>query len=300
MSGRGVRVHCPAKINLCLEVLGSRPDGFHEIRTLFQTLDFGDDLSLRPRPGHGLALRVAGGGALVPRGPENLVHKAYEAFAAACGKAPGLEAGLVKRIPPGTGLGGGSSDAAAMLLALQWITGRPGPGELVRLAAGIGADVPFFLRGGTAAGRGRGDRIMPLPDAPARPVLLVLPPLQMLSAEVYRALDPMLTSRTNRISIHRYFDGKAVVRPQRQIQRNDLESVIFRIEPRLAALKELLYATGADFASISGSGSALFGLYDSAEGARAAATRIGSAWGRTVVTCFTGGREAGTRCLVEE
>lgn len=299
MSGRAIFVRCPAKINLALEVLGTRPDGYHEIRTLFQTVAFGDELHLQRRWGRGLDLHVESDDPAVPGGRKNLVHRAYRAFSDACGPAPALRARLVKKVPAGAGLGGGSSDAAGMLLALRSLTGRPGPGGLARLAAGIGADVPFFLRGGTAAGRGRGERIMPLPDMPISPVLIVVPPRRMASGEVYRAVDAMLTSRPNRISIHRYFDGKAVVRPQRQIQRNDLESVVFGIDPRLAALKELLYVTGAGFASLSGSGSALFGLYESAAAAEHAAARIGSAWGRTVVTRCAGFRETGPGGVVE-
>ncbi len=285
--------NCPAKVNLVLEVLGRRPDGYHEIRTIFQALEFADRLVLGPRTGRGLSLALQGeAGALVPRGADNLVHGAYSAFQRAFGPVPGLEVTLDKRIPPGAGLGGGSSDAAAMLLALRRICGRPSSiGNLEAVAAGLGSDVPFFLHGGTARGTGRGERVSVLPDSAKHLVLLILPHKVLRSEDVYQAWDPVLTSGSNRISIHRYLDGKGEVCLKRDFQRNDLESVVFRNDPALGELKELLYATGAGFASLCGSGSALFGLYGSLAGAAEAARRFEPLACRTVLTRFLG-REA--------
>ncbi len=156
------------------------------------------------------------------------------------------------------------------------------------MAADLGSDVPFFLHGGTAIGSGRGERIRPLVDAHKQLVLLILPPKILGTGTVYQAYGRLLTSETKRISIHRYLSEKGEVCPHRGIQRNDLESVVFRMEPEWGRLKELLYATGAGFASLTGSGSGLFGLYESEELAAGAASRFEALSCRAVLTRFLG------------
>ncbi len=283
-----MKLRCPAKINLLLELLGKRPDGYHEIRTIYQSVDFVDELELTLCPGNRLKLTLRAGRMAVPAGEDNLVQRAYNAFHRAHGPVPGLSAILTKRIPPGSGLGGGSSNAASMLLALRSICGGPGFSELKVLAGGLGSDVPFFLHGGTAEGRGRGDRVSPLPDAAKQLVLLILPETMISTQVVYQSCSPILTRAPNRNSIHRYLSEGGEVCLQRDFQGNDLESVVFRMEPQLGQLKDLLYATGAGFASLSGSGSALFGLYDSEALAVQAAGRFDAYPCRTVVTRFLG------------
>jgi len=283
-----MKICCPAKINLALELLGQRPDGFFEIRTIYQTVALADELEFRPVRGPGLRLAVQAEGMEVPAGEKNLVYRAYEAFQLAHGPAPGLSATLVKKIPPGSGLGGGSSDAAAMLLHLQRCCGRPDFSGLEALAAGLGSDVPFFLHGGTAMGSGRGEQVTPLADAHKHLVLLILPSKNLSTRKVYQACGRLLTSGTKRISIHRYLNEKGEVCPHRDIQRNDLETVVFRMEPELGRLKDLLYATGAGFASLTGSGSGLYGLFESKALAADAAGRFEALSCRAVLTRFLG------------
>lgn len=288
-----MKIRCPAKINLMLELLGKRHDGFHEIGTIYQTVDFADDLELTMRSRKGLSLSLRAGTMAVPAGEENLVQRAYKAYQEAYGPVPGLSAILTKRIPPGSGLGGGSSNAASMLLALRSMCGGPELSEIEALAGGLGSDVPFFLHGGTAEGRGRGERISPLPDAPKHLVLLILPARMISTEKVFQSCSPILTSVPNRNSIHRYLSEGGVVCPQRDIQGNDLESVVFRMEPQLEQLKDLLYNSGARFASLSGSGSALFGLYDSEALAVQAAGRFEAYPCSAVVTRFLGRKACG-------
>ena len=182
----------PAKLNLYLDVLGQRPDGYHDLETLFLALDWGDEVEVRPRSEAGVTLHLAGGaGGEVPEGAENLAARAatawLEALAASGRNAPaGLEVRLAKRIPVGGGLGGGSSDAGTVLRlanALPGVTGLAHQ-DLERVARGLGADVPFFLTGGAAVGRGRGDEIQALPRSPRFDVVLIHPPWGHATAQV--------------------------------------------------------------------------------------------------------------------
>ena len=171
----------PAKVNWTLEVLGRRPDGYHEVRTVLQTVALCDRVRVSPAADLALALTGPVGQAGAPLAgmpaPENLAYRAARLLRdRAGGRALGARIELEKAIPADAGLGGGSSDAAATLRALDrlWGLGLP-PGELARLGAQLGSDVPFFLFGGTALGRGRGDEVTPLPDVPSLRLLLVVP-----------------------------------------------------------------------------------------------------------------------------
>ena len=171
----------PAKVNWALEVLGRRPDGYHEVRTVLQTVDLCDRVSVSPAADLELALTGPVGQSGTPLtgmpAPENLAYRAAALLRdRAGGRALGARIELEKAIPADAGLGGGSSDAAATLRALNrlWDLGLP-PGELARLGAQLGSDVPFFVFGGTALGRGRGDEVTPLADVPSQRLLLVVP-----------------------------------------------------------------------------------------------------------------------------
>ena len=159
-SQRPLRLKSYAKINLGLEVLGQREDGYHELRTLFQTVDLADDVILRPRRG---GVKVVCDHPLVPSDGTNLASRAADLLRGYAGVKHGVEIGIHKRIPIGGGLGGGSSNAAAVLMGLDkiWRLGL-GPDGLHRLAVKLGADVPYFLVGGTALGLARGDEVYPL------------------------------------------------------------------------------------------------------------------------------------------
>jgi len=183
----GITLACPAKVNLSLRVHGRRTDGFHEISTVLQTIDLCDRLSIRRvSSGRPLALQVPGGGA--PTDDSNLVLSAARAFFDRLSRPPGgIRFRLRKRIPPGSGLGGGSSDAAAALAGLQQLLGDPlTTCELRQTAAAVGSDVPFFLVGGMALATGRGERVEPLRDAAGATVTVAVPGVELSTAAVYR------------------------------------------------------------------------------------------------------------------
>ncbi len=253
--GQSVELRCCAKVNLHLQVVGRRADGYHELRTIFQTIDLADELEVELR-GEAVRLVVEGGDAL-GAGPENLAHRAASAFLARWAPGQGVELALRKRIPMGAGLGGGSSDAAGVLVALQHLLGHPAPApELWELARELGADVPYFLVGGTALGMGRGDEVLPLPELPARELLLVLPGIHVPTRELFAEVGE-LTARP--------FDPRILALVQRSDlgwgafvhAANDFEAAVFRRWPELAALHADLGATGA-VVRLSGSGSAFW------------------------------------------
>ena len=254
---RRARVRALAKINLDLRVLGKRPDGFHELRTIFQTISLADRLEIAFTPGRRTEisliddLRIA----------NNLVERAARLAMDAMRTTGRVEMRLEKRIPMGAGLGGGSSDAAAVLLALPALTGRllPLP-KLSDIAGQLGSDVPFFLVGGTAVGIGRGTEIFPLPEAPRMEGVLAAPGVHVDTAGAYRALSPRLTTESQQNKIVSFqpltWDTGSLAGV-----RNDFEEVVFEQHPKLAALKKRLVRAGASVALMTGSGSAVYGLF---------------------------------------
>src|SRR6266581_6863564 len=172
-----VRIPAFAKINLRLDILGKRADGFHELRTIFQTISLHDELQLRSARGEGIALSIAGNLPLAAEPVEkNLVYRAVAALRRELGIRGGVEIALKKTIPAGRGLGGGSSDAAAALLGYLRLTKKKlAAARLMEIAAALGADVPFFLLGGRALGVNKGDEIYPLPDIRKLQILVVSP-----------------------------------------------------------------------------------------------------------------------------
>ena len=249
-SSSALELAAPAKLNLFLEVLGRRPDGYHEIDTVLTTIDLADRVRLERATR--ISLTVEGEAA--PADSTNLAWRA----AAALGV--GARIHLEKRIPAGSGLGGGSSDAAAVLLGLDRLYDlRTPPARLHELAAGLGADVPFFLLGpGLARGRGIGDRLEPLPPRPPMRFHLVLPPLHVSTAEVYGALGPGLTENRE---IAKFLAEKNYRReePGRATHFNRLQSVAEGLEPRLSQVRRAAEARfGVPF-TLTGSGSAYFG-----------------------------------------
>ncbi|HEY8535846.1 MAG TPA: 4-(cytidine 5'-diphospho)-2-C-methyl-D-erythritol kinase [Vicinamibacterales bacterium] len=260
-----VRAH--AKINLDLRVLGRMPDGYHELRTVFQALALHDTLTVTRTRG---PFTLTGAGEAMPLDRTNLVWRAADALWRAAGRSGdprGARVHVEKRIPAQAGLGGGSSNAAAALRGLCRVWGlRLAPRDLARLAAGIGADVPFFLVGGTALGLGRGDRLFPLPDLPRRTVVIARPAFGVSTAEAYawlaseRAGQPVCPAGApDWLDLSVSLAGCV----------NDLEPAVERRHPGIAAVRDVLAGAGAELARMSGSGSAVFGLFRS----RAAATR---------------------------
>jgi 4-diphosphocytidyl-2-C-methyl-D-erythritol kinase len=257
-----VRAH--AKINLSLRVGPRRPDGFHELRTVYQTLALHDTLTFVRRTGPlSLVCRAPG----VPVDADNLVVKAAHALwrkAGRAGESANIRAGLRKRIPTQAGLGGGSADAAATLVALNrlWKL-RLGLDALLAVAASLGSDVPFFLIGGTAMGLGRGEIVQALPDAPPRAVVLVHPRVGVSTAEAYDWFDQ--DDGSSRAAEAGRAPGTGV---------NDLEAPVVRRHPEVGAARAALREAGALAAGMSGSGSAVFGLFGSPARARRAAERL--------------------------
>ena len=269
---RNLRLRSFAKINLGLEVLGVREDGYHELRTLFQTIDLADELVLRPaRRG----VRVACDHPLVPNDATNLAARAAELLRGYAKVKQGVEIEIEKRIPVGGGLGGGSSNAAAVLLGLDrlWKLGL-GPDGLHRLAARLGADVPYFLLGGTALGLARGDEVYPLRPQIRGHVVLVDPGIHVSTARVFRRLDGQLTDRENSNSIY-YFVSRELEGPGGyRFLRNDLEEAALEEAPELRVqagrIRAALLREGACLAALSGSGSSYFGLFEDARPAKRA------------------------------
>ena len=269
LRARRARLRALAKINLDLRVLGKRPDGYHELRTVFQTISLADTIELAFTPQPKTSVEIDDAAAI----PDNLAVRAARIALDAMRITGRVQIRLTKKIPMGAGLGGGSSDAAAILLALPVLARRAVSSErLAELAAQLGSDVNFFLQGGTALGIGRGHEVFPLPDAPAWRGVLVAPGTHVSTADAYQRLSPHLTTESQQNKIFSF--GRQVwaggVSPA---ACNDFEAVVFQQHPSLAALKKKLLRGGAAVALMSGSGSALFGLFRTgAEVARALAS----------------------------
>lgn len=273
-----IRVRAFAKINLSLRVLGTRADGYHELRTVFQSIALHDTLVVRRVRGP-FALTCSDGALACDR--SNLVWRAAEALwrsARRRGSPHGASVHLVKRIPVQAGLGGGSSDAGAALRALARVWRADD--QCVREAAvRIGADVPFFLEGGTVLGLERGDVLFPLIDRPRLWVVVVVPPFGVSTSEAYRWWDE--DQRT----------GLTVTRQSDSFRGNDLQAAVVARHPEIGRIVRALTRAGADTAAMSGSGSAVFGLFPTRPSAERAARAIGSRAGRTLVTRTLGRAE---------
>jgi 4-diphosphocytidyl-2-C-methyl-D-erythritol kinase len=264
-------------------VLGTRPDGFHELRTVFQSIALHDTIACVGRRGpFAIHCRAAG----VPLDASNVVTRAAQALWSMLGRDGELRdvsVRLQKQIPLQAGLGGGSADAAAALLALGRLWGaRPTLAQLREVAATLGADVPFFLSGGTALGLGRGDEIYPLVDLPPHWVVLVLPVFGVSTGEAYAWYDE---ERSGGFRDSDDFQVLPVPWPSRAARMvNDLEGPIARRHPEIALMKASLREAGAAAAAMSGSGSAVFGLFRSKRAAAAAVPALsGSGW-RAILT----------------
>jgi 4-diphosphocytidyl-2-C-methyl-D-erythritol kinase len=260
-----IRLRSLAKINLDLRVLHKRPDGFHELRTIFQTISLADTIEVEYRRG-GSKIELKSNVDI----PGNLIVKAADLAMRALRANGQLRIRLTKRIPIGGGLGGGSSNAASMLLALPKLLGKRVQLEkLMELGAELGSDVPFFLIGGTAIGLGRGTELYPVPDVPACPSLLVTPNIHSSTSLAYAALkrqpmDEVSAAIINNFQSAVYSACSPTPSPQSPFL-NDFETVVFHQHPQLKSIKGKLLKLGAWRAMMTGSGSALFGFFPSRE-----------------------------------
>lgn len=302
------------KINLTLDVLDLMPDGFHAIESVMQTISLRDTVSLvfHDEPG----IRVSCNMPEVPTDERNLAYKAAALFLADAGIAAGVDIHIDKSIPPEAGLGGGSSNAAAVLKALATRFGmgsdnvdssQPGAvsEKLNTLAAKIGSDVPFFLTGGTALVSGRGEHVQPLPDIPTQWLVIVIPPFGVSTGWAYRHLDQMreggheprkvrasasrrLAEYIERISSASSKARKIDIEP---FLHNDLELPVIQRYPEIGIIKDALLNAGASGALMCGSGSAVFGLFASEVEASAACDALDAKLGKPFVV-QTIGRQA--------
>ena len=271
-----IRVRAYAKLNLTLRVGAIQADGFHPLQTVFQSLALHDTLEFTPRRGP-FSLTCSDPG--VPVDDRNLVTRAARALWRALGRAGeprGVVVHLTKHIPMQAGLGGGSSDAASALSALARLwRARGARPDLPAVAAGLGSDVSYFLLGGTALGLSRGEELYPLEDLPACAVVLALPAFGVPTADAYRWFDedglkPLARPRVA---------GRAVPawRGRRLALVNDLEAPVVRRHPEIGAARRALEAAGAEAAAMTGSGSAVFGLFFAEAAARQAAKAVAEA-----------------------
>lgn len=256
----GLKLKAHAKINLFLKIVGRRPDGFHDLESVFQSITLHDTLIL-DQGSSGFDLIVEG--ADLPADDRNLVRRAADLLLERSGRRrPGGRARLIKRIPVGSGLGGASSDAAAALVGLNslWHL-RLSNDAIVDLSGRLGSDVPYFLTGGTALVTGRGDRVQMLPDLPPSPLLVVLPDEPISTASIYAQVDVPLTPSAKTASMTRLNSSPACGLNEWVRAGNDLEPIARRQCPAIGTIQERLRAAGASAVAMTGSGSAVFGAF---------------------------------------
>ena len=254
-----------AKVNLDLRIGARRSDGYHDLQTVLQTLDLHDTVTIESRRG---PFALDGDAASMPLDESNLVWRAASALWRAAGKPGdprGVRIRVTKRIPSRAGLGGGSSDAAAALVGLSRVWRLPVTlATLLPVACSLGSDVPFFLVGGTALGLGRGERLYPLANRPRRHVVVALPGFGVSTPNAYRWLAEDRLAQLP--------DPARSTIAQEGV--NDLEGPVERRHPEIGAIRLRLAAAGAELSRMSGSGSAVFGLFSSEQAARRAAAGL--------------------------
>lgn len=262
-----MRVNAFAKINLGLAVGPPRGDGYHELRSVLQAIDWSDELSLEPSESFSFESTAE------PNDESNLVVKAVRAYERATGRVLRTHIRLVKHIPSGAGLGGGSSDAAVTLLALESLYGRLQPADRLRILQDLGSDVPFFCLGGRALAVGRGEEVYPLEDQTGYCLVIVVPQIAIETRKAYS----WLTVDRSPISIES-FSGQFLVPESIGLPDNDFERPVFERYPELKRIKLELLERGAFHASLSGSGSGIYGCFRTIVEARAAAAALESTY----------------------
>jgi 4-diphosphocytidyl-2-C-methyl-D-erythritol kinase len=262
-----MRILAPAKINLGLEIIRKRADGYHDINSIFLSIALCDELEIIADA----TLSMTCDDAALPVDESNLCIRAarmmQERFDC---RDRGARITLHKNIPMGAGLGGGSSDAAAVIRALNDVWGiNASIEELAKVAAEIGSDVPFFLYGQPMLARGRGDVMAPIEFPLKSHIVLVCPSVHVSTPWAYKALD--ITSERRATPYEKIIPQLANLGSLRELCVNDFERVVFTEHPELALIKEKLLHAGAAYASMSGSGSAVYGMFETAEAAKNAA-----------------------------
>ena len=281
-----VSIAAHAKLNLFLRVLSREADGFHGLETLFCLVDLADRLQVERRDGKAITIEVEGADVGPPE--SNLAVRAAALVLAATGERFGVHLTLTKRIPVQAGLGGGSSDAAAALLAVNQLANGAIPRhELLQFAARLGSDVPFFLSGAPLAlGWGRGERLLQLPPLPAAPALLLTPATPIATAEAYGWVDAARQSAGRRGAVALDLDSLAHWGDIGRMAGNDFESPVFGRHPEIRAAFEALVGTRPLVCRMSGSGSTLFAVYRSSRDRDDAQMMLGRRHGR-LTPCST-------------
>jgi 4-diphosphocytidyl-2-C-methyl-D-erythritol kinase len=251
----------PAKVNLTLEVLGRRPDGYHEIRSLLQPVDLFDELTIETTGDGGI--KISSSGIEIPQGEDNLAWKAAHMFLNESGFDTGLAISIKKKIPPGSGLGGGSGNAAAVLMGLNRLTGALTEDALFGMAPRLGADVAFFLRSVTSLTEGIGERITVIKDFPLLYYVILCPNLHVSTADVYAKWDelnkeiPEDEPCSDIFEIVERFKGETGDFPL----RNDLEAPAFELHPEIKAFRQILLSHSVKNVLMTGSGSAVYAVF---------------------------------------
>jgi 4-diphosphocytidyl-2-C-methyl-D-erythritol kinase len=287
MFGATIKLPAFAKINLNLRVLGKRPDGYHEIRTILQAISLHDTLKFTVTDAPHIVL--AGDDRRMPSGAENIVCRAAAALQESFRSQQGAYIRLEKKIPTEAGLGGGSSDAAVTLLALAhlWET-HATEDDLAEIAGSLGADVPFFLKGGTGLATGVGTRIAELPDAEEKLLVVIKPNAGISTTAAYQALNaPSLTSAEAKTILSSSQRGEFFDSPDSGTLQNDFEAAVFGLQPEIARAKAALTKSGARAALMAGSGSAVFGIFDGGDAQQRAIQTIELEAGWRVFPCRT-------------
>lgn len=283
-------VFSPAKINLYLRILGKRADGYHELETLMLPLDFGDEITLRPRS-DGLTLECDNPN--LPTDDSNLALRAAKRLAEQCGVKRGAAIALTKRTPLAAGLGGGSSNAASVLLGLRQLWGLEANDSILHeLAAGMGSDINFFMAGGAALCRGRGEQIEPVPCKLSASVLLVNPGFGISTKWAYEswakaAVASRLTASLPQVSLLLRALAEDDLAAVSRCLFNSLEAPSVRKFPVLELIKDAMRDDGASGALMSGSGATVFGLFADPKTAEESALRVREQFGPGLFTKVT-------------
>ncbi len=258
-----MKTKAPAKLNIFLKITGKRPDGYHELVSIMVPVALFDylEFTLSQKPG----IRLSCQGLFIPDGEDNLVQKAAKAFFFNTGIDQGIDIEILKNIPVAAGLGGGSSDAAVTLMALNEMSGFPlSDAEMEKTALSLGADVPFFLKGVPCLAKGIGEDLSPFENLPRFWYLIVKPPFDISTAWVYARLKLELTEKK-----HDYIINYLKKEPFEVVRHleNDLERVTIARFSAIDSIKKSLLNAGAEGALMSGSGSSVFGVFNSKDDA---------------------------------
>ena len=280
-----MQVKAFAKLNLTLDILRRREDGYHDLQMVMQSIDLADELTITPAEGEGAMSTTL---SYLPSDGRNLAQMAAEAFRNAAGRGGQVDISIVKRIPVCAGMAGGSSDAAAVLRAMNELTGAGyTPAELARIGEAVGSDVPYCVVGGTALAEGRGERLTPLPPLPPCHVVVCKPPFPISTPQLFSRVDVRKIARRpdteGMLAALAAGDLTGVARRMYNVFEDVLES---RRQAEINAIKAALIDCGALGAAMTGSGPTVFGLFDDPAAAEHAKARLSGSY-QDVFLCRT-------------